>query len=254
MSLHEKRIVITRAAHQYSDLAALLQAEGAHPLPYPAIQLVPCAVDVWQPSINAAQNGAFDWVIFTSANTVALIAAQWGTVTWPTHTQVAAIGASTAQAITRHWPSIAVQWPTIHDAAHLLALLPLKRGQTAWLPQSELAHPAVHDGLTAAGLAVCAVSVYRVATGDGGVDLPALVSAQAVDALTFTSGSTVQHFCQRYADEGGHLPDLGALPLACLGSSAVNALHNVGLAPTLRTQTHSLTDLVTQLKGYFDAH
>jgi uroporphyrinogen-III synthase len=67
--LTNKRILITRASHQASDLAAQLEALGATPILIPTIEIIP-------PASFAALDAAltclrtYDWLLFTSANAV----------------------------------------------------------------------------------------------------------------------------------------------------------------------------------------
>jgi uroporphyrinogen-III synthase len=67
--LINKRILITRARHQASDLAAQLEALGATPILIPTIEIIP--PETYAPLDAAiAKLDAYDWLIFTSANAV----------------------------------------------------------------------------------------------------------------------------------------------------------------------------------------
>ncbi|MBE2272030.1 MAG: uroporphyrinogen-III synthase [Anaerolinea sp.] len=246
MTLNGKRIVITRAAHQSADFAALLIAEGALPLAYPAIQIVPPAdirpLDI---ALAVTQAGGFDWIVFTSVNAVQAIAARISRI--PAETRIAVIGATTAKAVKTH---LGLTPEVMPEDGHLLDALSLGDDDRVLLPQSEIAPLALEQGLRERGIDVTAVSAYTVITGSGGVDLPA---QKRVDAITFTSGSTVEHFLKRYLNEGGSFPDLERVPLACFGRSARTALKAAGLSPAISAETNALTALVTALKDYFHA-
>ncbi len=63
------RVLVTRAAHQASDLAAELAELGAHVLSQPAIEISP--PPNWRSVDRAlAQLDRYDWLVFTSANGV----------------------------------------------------------------------------------------------------------------------------------------------------------------------------------------
>jgi uroporphyrinogen-III synthase len=65
------KVVVTRAAHQASDLASLLEARGAVPVLYPCIAIVPPEdTRELDEGIRRASKGGFDRIVFTSANTV----------------------------------------------------------------------------------------------------------------------------------------------------------------------------------------
>ncbi|MFH7242364.1 MAG: uroporphyrinogen-III C-methyltransferase [Spirulina sp.] len=67
--LHQKTILITRAAGQNSPFADLLTAQGAQVIELPALEIRPPASwDAVDQSI--AEIGSFDWLILTSANAV----------------------------------------------------------------------------------------------------------------------------------------------------------------------------------------
>src|SRR5687768_9095430 len=98
-----KRVVITRAAHQSSELADLLQQRGAEPVLYPCIAIAPpedtAALDR---ALEAVARGDFDWLVLTSANTVLRLAEHLEVSTFQRPSfaglQVAAVGAATAEA------------------------------------------------------------------------------------------------------------------------------------------------------------
>jgi len=69
-SLFGKGVVITRPEKQADDLAKLLIKEGAHPLHFPTIKIVP--PPNWRELDKAIKNlEEYEWLIFTSANGVA---------------------------------------------------------------------------------------------------------------------------------------------------------------------------------------
>src|SRR5271154_1349745 len=69
MPLTGKRILITRAPHQASELAAQLEALGAVPILIPPMETAPPASFA---ALDAALTclATYDWLLFTSANAV----------------------------------------------------------------------------------------------------------------------------------------------------------------------------------------
>ena len=103
--LHGRRIVVTQAAHQAAEFSALLCARGAVPLLYPCIAIAP--VEDTAPldaALRGAAEGAFDWLVLTSANTVHVLAGRLAALEIQASAlaslRVAAIGHATAQAVT----------------------------------------------------------------------------------------------------------------------------------------------------------
>ena len=67
--------MVTQAVHQAPELAGLLAARGAIPLLYPCIAIAPPADPApLDATLRRAVGGEFDWLVFTSANTVLVLA------------------------------------------------------------------------------------------------------------------------------------------------------------------------------------
>ncbi len=96
ISLQGKGIVVTRPRAQAGEMLTLLQAQGARPILFPAVQIE--APENWQSLDDALhQLGAYDWVIFSSRNAVAfaLSRLQSRNLSWPTGPRIAAVGRET---------------------------------------------------------------------------------------------------------------------------------------------------------------
>src|SRR5271156_105787 len=101
MALAGKRILVTRARSQASQLTVALREAGAESIEIPAIAIVP-------PHSYAHIDGAlgalkeFDWLVFTSANAVRVFCerALYAGVHPATYgLQIACVGPSTADAV-----------------------------------------------------------------------------------------------------------------------------------------------------------
>jgi uroporphyrinogen III methyltransferase/synthase len=102
--LFGRRVIVTRAREQASDLSSRLRALGADPIEVPAIRLGDPSdhgVRLGQAAERLSQ-GQYQWVVFTSARAVERFvpllrdARSFGT------TQIAAIGPGTADELARH--------------------------------------------------------------------------------------------------------------------------------------------------------
>src|ERR1700743_1652812 len=102
--LTNRRILITRAAHQAGKLSEGLRALGAEPVEVPVLEIRPPASFA---ALDSALNdiASYDWLIFTSANTVQALLERAETsggknsLSISPHTRIAAIGSSTAAAL-----------------------------------------------------------------------------------------------------------------------------------------------------------
>ncbi len=264
-----KRIVVTQAKHQSPELGALLADCGALPLFYPCIAIDPPAdtTDL-DAALAAAAAGYYDWIVITSANTVLVLAdrlQQMGLACDALAVvRLAAIGAPSAEMVARHFGRRADLIPEDSKAEGLAQVLNTvtERGQRMLVPQADIARPVLVQALTEAGLDVTPVVAYRTTMGSGGVNLAALLAARQgrgdgsdgsslVDAITFTSPSTVRNLLARLAKEGGNSSHLEGVVLACIGPITADALNAAGLPPAIVATNQSLEGLVEALSDYF---
>jgi uroporphyrinogen-III synthase len=250
-----RRVVNTRAAHQAEALNDLLRARKAEPLAYPCIAIAP--PDDFAPLDNALRDlaaGGYAWLALTSVNTVLALAERLTTLglNLPSDKfRAAAIGPGTAQAARAHLGLAQVEVPPQYVAESLAAGLPIAPGDRVLLPESAIARPALADGLTARGAQVQVVVAYRTICASGRVDLAGELARGAVDALTFTSSSTVTCFVERWAREGGYSDIPLALPAACIGPKTTATARDLGFRVLMTPDDHTLEGLVTALDAFF---
>ncbi len=257
-ALAGKRIVVTRAANQADELDDLLRSRGAEPLSYPCIAIAPPAdTGSLDAALRGLVSGEFAWLVLTSRNTVAVLAERLKALELTLHNlrqvSLAAVGTSTAEAAERELGWRAELVPGEFVAAALAAALVerLRSGDRVLLCQADIARPVLADALRAAGADVTSVVAYRTVTGSGGIDLPALLAAGHVDAITFTSASTVRSLLQRLAAEGGRPADLADVCIACLGPITADAARKLGMTVHVLPVEHTIPALVEALEAHF---
>lgn len=249
-SLYGKHVVVTRAPHQAQEFAQMLEAAGAIPVLYPAIQ-VQSLEDTSALDDALTSLGDYDWLLVTSRNTVFVL---WqrikvlGVQPDLDGVSIAAVGPSTADAVKAYLGADVDLVPSEHIAEGLLTELPSMTGQRVLLPQSAIARPVITDELRSAGATVDAISAYETVMGTGGEDVPALLQKGRIDALTFTSASTVKHFALRV----GGLADSQHIPAACIGPQTGDAAHEAGFEHVIMPEHYTLTGLTQALKAYFE--
>jgi len=248
--LRGRRIVITRAQHQTDDLASLLDSYGAIPLRYPCLQILPPSNPVpLKDAVNRLREGAFDWVILTSANTVDAIGAVLQHLSpAPLY---AAVGPATAQTLSNLGLNAAPISPKIYSIKALVERLPDMHGAQVLLPQSELADPDLARLLTERGAHVTAVAAYTTGVGTGGIDLPRDLRDGNIDAITLASPSAFRHLLIRLRDEGGDPALLTSIPMACIGTTTAQAVIADGFTPAVIAKTHTAHGLIGALDAYF---
>jgi uroporphyrinogen-III synthase len=253
-ALKGRKVVVTRAQGQGDALSALLRAAGAEPIEYPCIAFAPPADPAaLLDAIARLRAGAFDWLVLTSANTVQAVANadcsnKAGTLAserQPSSFRLAAVGPATAAAARELLGIEPAVVPEAFVAEALAAAMGDVGGQRVLLLNSAIARPALAALLAEAGAHVERVVAYRTVTASGGADVPALLAAGEVDAITFTSGSTVRAFAERVGTTG--LGYARRTTIACIGPVTAQMARDQGLTPTVVAATSTVEGLVAAL-------
>jgi uroporphyrinogen-III synthase len=250
-ALTGRRIVNTRATHQNSRFSSLLQAQGAEVIEYPCIAIAPPENDALLRAALATLD-QFDWLVLTSANTVQTLAALFPEMEDAVEEiPIATVGPATAKATATYLGRRAILLPETFTAEALGKALPIQPGQRVLIPASAIAPATLAELLTARGAEVTVVEAYRTVRGTGGADVVAQLAQKRVDAVTFTSASTVENFLARLESEGGSRADLGGVCLACIGPQTAAAAEAHGLTVDVMPATHTLDGLIAALSEYF---
>lgn len=255
-----KRIVVTRAPHQATELAELLCRHGAEPLLYPCIAIAPpenaCLLDS---AVEAIINGHFDWLVLTSANAVLGLAQQLETRSLSsaklTNLLVAAIGPATAEAARTLLDLNVTVVPDEYIAEALVTVLRSAMPAHILVLQADIARPILIQELSITGATVTSIVAYRTVQGSGGVNLGELLGSNQVDAITFTSSSTVRNCLRRLEAEGGSPNLLFRVCLACIGPATARTAQELGFSVAVMPKEYTMEGLVAQLEEYFqDQH
>jgi len=243
--LFGRRVVVTRAREQASALRHRLESLGAQVVELPTIAIE--RIDFALPQLRD-----FPWVVFTSANGVeaffeqglrarGLDARELGS------TRVAAIGTGTEAALAR-FGIRANLVPPRFVAESLVEAFPEGAGRVL-IARAEVARDVLPEGLAAKGWTVEVLDVYRtvVASPDpAGVDA---VRNGQVDAITFTSSSTVENF---HAVVGA-LPDPGPAAVS-IGPITSDTARALGYRVDAEADPHTIDGVVAALLDRLASH
>ncbi len=193
------RVVVTRATRQAGAMERAIEARGGEAWPFPTIEIVPPAD--WGPLDNRlAVVGRYDWLVFTSANGVEFVVNRLletgRDVRALAGPRIAAVGPGTGDALGR-FGLRADLLPGTYDTSNLGQALVASTDvpRRALLLRAATASRELADTLKAAGWQVDEAGVYQTLPNarDGAV-LAEMLRDGEVDAITFTSGSTVTGF------------------------------------------------------------
>jgi len=251
--LFGRRIVVTRARHQAGRLAAILRGQGAEVIEMPVIDIepLPMSGDEIGDGIEILLDNRDGLVVFTSPNSVrefflVLFAAIQSDARALAGWKVAAIGGSTARALAEHGISADIV-PEKAVAESLLEALQNQRlkGRQVLIPRAEKAREALPDGLRQLGAEVTVMPLYRTVpvTPEESV----LAEARKADAITFTSGSTVENLLA--AVPGG----LAGVAAISIGPVTSQAMREAGIEVAAEAGQSDLEGLATAVAEALDS-
>jgi uroporphyrinogen III methyltransferase/synthase len=235
--LFGRRVVVTRAREQASILRTRLEELGAEVIELPSIAVEP--LDFELPALHG-----FAWCIFTSANGVDAffdrgLARAGLDARALASSRVAAIGPGTCEALACHGIRADLM-PDRFVAESLVAALPAPAapGERVLVARAESARDVLPAGLTAAGYVVEVLAVYRTVPVMPDAGELARVRAGEVDAVTFTSSSTVNNFCDAVG------PLASPPRVISIGPVTSNTVRERGMAVHEEADPHTIDGLV----------
>jgi uroporphyrinogen-III synthase len=259
LPLQDRRIVVTRAGEAGTAFAARLRALGAVPLLFPAITIAPPA-DPGPLDAALAGLAGYDWLLFTSANGVraflARLRATGRDLPPSAALRVGAVGPATAAALAAagRAPDLV---PAEQTAGGLAAALGAVAGAAVLFPAADIARPDLADGLRERGARVDVVTAYRTlpAAPEDGAALAGELRAGTIDAVTFTSPSTVRGFLAMVAhgrlDAAALVASAGRPAIVCIGPTTAGAARAAGLPVAAVAATQSADGLLAALLAHF---
>ncbi len=256
--LFGKRIVVTRSLEQAGELIEMLEARGAEAIPAPTIRIAP-PEDTEALQQACAEAGTYDWIVFTSGNAVdyfmeCLLAIS--DVRDLKGARICTIGASTAGRLARYGIRVDLTPPEFRAEAVVDALKSAGAvaGRRFLLPRANIARDLLADELRAAGAEVRDVVAYRTVPAsfdrDGSPDIYRMLLESQIDAVTFTSASTVRNFVSALGeDQAADL--LRSTVVASIGPVTSEAAQRLDIATTVMPRRYTIPDLVDALVDHF---
>jgi len=256
--LFGRRIVVTRSREQAGELVDMLEERGAEAIQTPTIRIAP-PEDGEALERAAAGAATYDWIVFTSANAVdALLGrlVQQGDIRELKGVRLCAIGPSTAERVGRY----GLRADVVPDEARaegvfeaLKAAAPLQ-GARVLLPRADIAREVLPDQLRDAGAQVDEVVAYRTLLGggerEGDHDIYRMLLERQIDAVTFTSASTVRNFARLLGEEQA-ADLLNTTVVAAIGPVTAEAAQQLGIHATVVPKKYTIPDLVDALVEHF---
>lgn len=259
--LFGRRVLVTRPRDQAAELVDQLVALGADPILAPMIRIVP--PDDPGPLQRAADDAAFfDWIVFTSANSVEafMTALLDGTrdlraLKGP---RLCTVGSGTAERLGRYGIKVDVIPDEFRAEAVLGALArygPLEDARVL-LPRSDIGREVIAERLRDAGALVTDVIAYRTVLDEtqrsGDPDIYGLLLEGRIDVVTFASASAVRNFVRLFGSD--QAPDLlRRTTVAAIGPVTAEAARQLGIEVTVQPAAYTIPGLVDAIAAHFAA-
>ncbi|TMK48246.1 MAG: uroporphyrinogen-III synthase [Actinobacteria bacterium] len=235
-----KVILVTRPRDQSTELVREIERRGATAIVAPTIELVPVRSAELTDALQELAAGAFAWITLTSRATVEVLASRLEPK--DVQARVAAVGEGTAGAF-RRWagrePDLV---PRTFTTAALAHAFPRGRGRVL-CARADVAPQGLESALAAKGWTPLRVDAYRTKMPEW-LPLGAreALARGTVDAITFTSASSVRGFANAASDVQGDPK------IVCIGPVTAREARALGLEVASVAQPHTIDGLVAALE------
>jgi len=233
-----KKILITRARDQATAFSSSLKDLGAEVIELPTIEIV--RLPSWKGLDRAIdQIKSYDWVIFTSANGVNFFWQRWTEKNrgrLPPSLMVCAIGPATAYQLMEKGMEVHYTPKEFVAEAILKGFeKSVLKGKRILLARAKEARDVLPEGLKKMGAKVDVVEVYRT---------------RKVDAITFTSSSTVNHFVELLKKEDLQKL-LNHVVIACIGPITARTAKNWRMRVQIQPKEYTIPALTQAIAQHF---
>ncbi|HEX7680640.1 MAG TPA: uroporphyrinogen-III C-methyltransferase [Thermoanaerobaculia bacterium] len=237
--LFGKRIVVTRAREQASELKRLFEESGASVVQFPTIEIAP--PESYE-SLDTAVDSRFDWLVFTSVNGVSAfferLFVKGKDVRALAGARIACVGETTAAALRGH----GVGPDLVPEKFMSTALIPHfgadQKGVRIAVIRAAEGRDEFIDEMRRRGAEVHLAVAYRT--------IPVAANAEElhdIDVVTFTSASTVDNFF------AATKVDLNGALLASIGPTTSDAIRKHGRQPDIESPAASIQSLHDAIVG-----
>ncbi len=252
--LSEKVVMVTRSAEQAEGFAKLLEKEGAIPFLFPTIKTVPVEPDERANEV-LSQIENFNAIVFTSVNSVKwfLNILDKGGIRFPERAKIAAVGAATAAYLSSLGFTVDII-PSEYVAESLVESIgkQLSSGSRVLIPRARITREVIGPELEKMGFLVNELIAYETVPDDTRVnEAVTALKKDMVDAVTFTSGSTVKNFFLLLSDKIDLRKVLSSVVIAVIGPITAKAVREANFEVDVIPEEYTMPGMIEALKAYF---
>ena len=252
--LFGKRILVTRAREQASDLSKAIESLGGEAFEYPSIKIAEVEdKTLLDNAINTASS--YNWLIFTSVNGVKFFFKRMKELKKDIRSlgnvKICAIGPVTRKSLedkgllVDYMPEKFVAEKVIEGLKPLL-----KEGDKVLLPRADLARPVLVETMIEMGMEVNEVITYRTLPENRNQEeLINKLEERMIHLITFTSSSTVTNFVKIFESRERRDELLKGVKIACIGPITAATASENGLEPDMTAEDYTIDGLIEVIKN-----
>ena len=253
--LFGKRMVITRARSQASDLVKMLSDLGANCMEAPSIRV--CDADDYGPMDQAITAlSSYDWIVFTSVNGVTYffdrLFSMGLDVRRLSTVKTACIGPATAKRL-REFGLLSDIIPESYVAEAVVEAFKDQdmKGRRVLIPRAKEARAVLPVELRNMGAVVDEVTAYQtLEVRDHADELIESLRSGSIDLVTFTSSSTVKNFAAVLPES--EIKDLmNGVTVACIGPITAETAEKLGFKVDISADTYTIQGLADAILNYY---
>jgi len=256
--LFGKRIVITRARTQASNLVSQLSKLGAACIEIPTIEISP-PEDITPLKESIENLKHYDWIVFTSVNGVKFffdtLYEMGKDVRALGHLKFACIGPVTKERLRDHGIVSDILPQTYQAESVIEAFSGVEiKNKKILLPRAKVARTILPEELAKMGAKVDEVTAYETHLNqEGKKELMELLKNHEIDAVTFTSSSTVSNFMS-FFDSEDEKKLLNNIVFASIGPITSDTARFLGIEPDIEATEFTIPGLIDSLLNYYESH
>ncbi len=253
--LFGRRVLVTRTADQAGSFTARLENRGAEPVNFPTIKTV--APPSWKECDAAIKSlSTYDWAIFTSVNGVKYFIRRLKQLGLDVRelkgVKLCAIGPQTATAVKELGIGVDLV-PKKFIAEGVLEAFGKRgiKGKRFLLPRALKAREILPIEISRLGGSIDVVPVYKTVRPHSGVaEVRKRFESGEIDAVTFTSSSTVTNFAAMF--RSGEAAELlkGSL-VACIGPVTASTAKELGFKVGITAKEYTIPGLTAAMEKYY---
>jgi uroporphyrinogen III methyltransferase/synthase len=246
LPLFGRKIIVTRARDQASELSEKLRGLGADAIEFPVIELQPPAD--YGPLDGAIERlERYDWLIFTSVNGVRFFLDRLDSSSRDLRSlraRICAIGPATRRAIESLHLKVELT-PSEYVAESLVQAFKSidLSGKRILIPRAAVARDVIPVELAKLGAQVDVVEAYRNVPPDGARESAAHLPK--ADWITFTSSSTVTNYVQIAG-----LESLRGVRVASIGPVTSATARRLGVQVDVEANPYTIDGLIAALTAH----